>query len=91
MKLAEVIAKVKSLEVKLASLQNMETRNCQLAKDVYEYKEIIFELKKKDVFLTKIINELNQSMNKFEKLETTVFNIASLVNVVDKKSREKTF
>ena len=30
MKLAEVIAKVKSLEEKVDSLQNMETRNCQL-------------------------------------------------------------
>ena len=28
-------------------------------------------------------------MNKFEKFETTVFNIASLVNVLDNKSREK--
>ena len=27
-------------------------------------------------------------MNKFEKLETTVFNMASLVNVLDNKSRE---
>ena len=57
----------------------METRNCQLEKDVSEHKEIISELKKKDVFQTKIINELksklNQSMNKFEKLETSVFNI----------------
>ena len=83
MKLAEVIAKVKSLEVKVASLQNMETRNCQLEKDVSEHKEIISELKKKDAFQTKIINELksklSQSMNKFQKLETTVFNMASLV------------
>ena len=79
MKLVEVIAKVKSLEVKVASLQNMETRNCQLEKDVSEHKGIISELKKKDVFQTKIINELksklNQSMNKFEKLETSVFNM----------------
>ena len=55
-------------------------------------KEIISELKKKDVFQTKVINELksklNQSMNKFEKHETTVFNMARLVN--DNKSREKT-
>ena len=28
-------------------------------------------------------------MNKFEKLETSVFNMASLVNVLDNKSREK--
>ena len=93
MKLAEVISKVKSLEVKVASLNNMETRNCQLEKDVSEHKEIISELKKKDVFQTKIINELksklNQSMNKFEKIETSVFNMASLVNVLDNKSREK--
>ena len=71
----------------------METLNCQLKKDVSESKEIISELKKKDVFQTKIINELksklNQSINKFEKLETTVFNMASLVNVLDNKSREK--
>ena len=50
-------------------------------------------MKEKDVFQTKIINELksklNQSMNKFEKLETSVFNMASLVNVLDNKSREK--
>ena len=69
MKLAEVIAKVKSLEVKVASLQNTETRNCQLEKEVSENKEIISRLKKKDVFQTKILNELksklNQSMNKF--------------------------
>ena len=89
MKLAEVIAKVKSLEVKVASLHNTETRNCQLEKDVSENKEIISELNEKDVFQTKIINELksklNQSMNKFEKLETTVFNMASLVNILDNK------
>ena len=44
------------------------------------------------VFQMKIINELksklNQSMNKFEKLETTVFYIAGLV-VLNNKSREK--
>ena len=28
-------------------------------------------------------------MNKFEKLETSIFNMASLVNVLDNKSREK--
>ena len=93
MKLAEVIAKVKSLEVKVASLQNTETLNCQLEKDVSEHKEIISELKKKDVFQTKIINKLKsklyQSMNKFEKLETSVFNMARLINVLDNKSREK--
>ena len=93
MKLAEVIAKVKSLEVKVASLQNMETRNCQLEKDFSEHMEIISELKKKDVFQTKIINKfkkkLNKSMNKFEKLETSVFNMAIPVNVLDNKSREK--
>ena len=69
MKLAEVIAKVTSLEAKIAALLNVETRNCQLAKDVSENKEIISELKEKDVFKTKIINELksklNQSMKKF--------------------------
>ena len=93
MKLAEVIAKVKSLEAKVAALLNAETPNCQLEKDVSEHKEIISELKEKDVFQTKIINELksklNQSMNKFEKIETSVFNMASLVNVLDNKSREK--
>ena len=93
MKLAEVIAKVKSLEAKVAALLNFETRNCQLEKDVSEHNEIISELKEKDVFQTKIINELksklNQSMNKFRKLETSVFNTASLVNVLDNKSREK--
>ena len=36
MKLAEVLAKVKSLVVKIASLQNTESRNCQLEKDVSE-------------------------------------------------------
>ena len=50
-------------------------------------------MKEKDVFQTKIINELksklNLIMNKFEKLETSVFNMASLVNVIDNKSREK--
>ena len=67
MKLAEVIAKVNSLEVKVASLQNMETRNCQLAKDVSEHKEIISELKKKDAFQTKIINELKSKFkSKYE-------------------------
>ena len=91
-KLAEVIAKVKSLKPRVASLQNAETRNSQLAKDVFENKEIISDLKKKDVFQTKIVNELksklNQSMNKFEKLETTVvFNMASLLNVLDNKSK----
>ena len=95
MKLVEVIAKVKSLEEKVAALRNVETRNCQLEKDVSENKKIISELKEKDVFQTKIINEskskLNQSMNKFEKLETSVFNMASLVNVLHNKSREKTF
>ena len=64
-------------------MMNVETRNCQLAKDVSE-KEIISELKEKDVFQTKIINELkfklNQSMNKFKKLKTSVFNMAPLVN-----------
>ena len=55
MKLAEVIAKVKSLEVKVASLQNTETHNCQLEKDVSENKEIISELKKKDVFQQKLL------------------------------------
>ena len=93
MKLAEVIAKVKSLEVKFASLLNVETRNSKLAKDVSENKEIIFELKEKDVFQTKSVNEvkskLNQSMNKFEKIEILVFNMASLVNVLENKSREK--
>ena len=93
MKLAEVIAKVKLLEAKVAALLNVETRNCQLVKDVSKHKEIISELKEKDVFQTKIINELksklNQSMNKFEKLETSVFNMASLVNILDNKSREK--
>ena len=53
MKLAEVIAKVKSLEAKVAALLNVETRNCQLAKDISEHKEIISELKEKDVFRTK--------------------------------------
>ena len=95
MKLAEVIAKVKSLAVKVASLHNTETRNCQLEKDVYENKEIISELNERDGFQTKIINELksklNQSMNKFEKLETTVFNMASLVNILDNKLRETIF
>ena len=47
MKLAEVIAKVKSLEVKFAALLNVETRNCLLEKDVSEHKEIISELKEK--------------------------------------------
>ena len=93
MKLAEVIAKVKSLEAKVAALLNVETRNCQLEKVISEHKEIISELKEKDVFQTKIINELksklNQSMNKFEKLETSVFNMTSLVNVLDNKSKEK--
>ena len=56
MKLSEVIAKVKSLEAKVASFQNTETRNCQLAKDVPENKEIISEFKKMDVFQTKIVN-----------------------------------
>ena len=56
MKLAEVIANVKSLEVKVASLQKMKTRNCQLEKDASENKKIISELKKRDVFQTKIIN-----------------------------------
>ena len=32
MKLAEVIAKVKSLEAKVAALKNTETHNCQLEK-----------------------------------------------------------
>ena len=50
MKLAEVITKVKSLEAKVAALRNVETRNCQLEKDVSEHKEIISELKEKDVF-----------------------------------------
>ena len=58
MKLAEVIAKVKSLEAKVAALLNAETRNCQLEKVVSEHKEIISELKEKDVFQTKIVNEL---------------------------------
>ena len=74
MKLAEVIAKVKSVEAKVAALLNVETRNCQLEKYVSESNEIIPELKEQDVFQTKIINELksklNQSMNKFEKLVT---------------------
>ena len=95
MRLAEVIAKVKSLEAKVASLQNAETRNCQLAKDVSEHKEIISELKKKDEFQTETINELksklNQSMNKLGKLEATFFNTASLINLLDNKSRKKTF
>ena len=51
------------------------------------------ELEKKDVFQTKIINELklklNESMNNFGQLETSVFNMASLVNLLDNKSREK--
>ena len=93
MKLAEVITKVKSLEAKVAALLNVETRNCQLEKVISEHKAIISELKEKVVFQTKIINELksklNQSMNKFEKLETSVFNMASLVNILDNKSREK--
>ena len=55
MKLAEVIAKVKSLEIKVASLQNMKTHNCQLEKDVSEHKEIISELKTKDVFQQKLL------------------------------------
>ena len=80
-------------DTKVAALLNVETRNCQLEKDVSEHKEIISEVKEKDVFQTKIINELksklNQSMNKFEKLETSVFNMASLVNVIDNKAREK--
>ena len=63
MKLAEVIAKVKSLEVKVASFHNTETSNCQLEKDVSENKEIIFKLNEKDVLQTKIINELKVSMN----------------------------
>ena len=71
----------------------METRNCQLEKDVSENNEIISELKRKDVFQTKIINELksklNQNVNNFGKLETSVFNMASLVHVLDNKSREK--
>ena len=67
MKLAEVIAKIKSLEIKVASLQNMETGNCQLEKDFSENKEIISELKKKDVFQTKIINELKSKFkSKYE-------------------------
>ena len=45
------------------------------------------------MFQTKIINELrtklNRSMNKLFKLETIVFNMASLVNVLDNKSRDK--
>ena len=89
MKLAEVIARVKSLEVKIALLLNVETRNSQLAKDVSENKEIIFELKEKDVFQTKSVNELKsklkQSMNKFEKIEILFFNMASLVNVLENK------
>ena len=93
MKLAEVIAKVKSLEVKVASLQNMETRNCQLEKDVSEHKEIISELKEKDVFQTKIINELksklNQSTNKFKKLETSIFSIAKPSYVLDTNQGKK--
>ena len=93
MKLAAVIAKVKSLEARVAALLNVEIRNYQLAKDVSEHKEIISDLKEKDVFQKKIINELksklNQSMNKVEKLETSVFNMASLVNVLDNKSRER--
>ena len=43
MKLAEVIAKAKSLDEKVASLQNVSKRCLQ-------NKEIISELKKKDVF-----------------------------------------
>ena len=74
MKPAEVNANVTSLEAKVAALLNAETRNCQLEKDVSEHKEIISELKEKDVFQTKIIDELkfklNQSINKFEKLGT---------------------
>ena len=93
MKLAEVIAKVRSLEAKVASLVNVETRNSQLVKDVSEQKEIISELVKRDEFLTKINTELkfklNQCVNKFERLETTVFNTVSLVNVLDNKSRDK--
>ena len=65
--------------------------NCQRAKNLSENKEIIFESKEKNVFQTNIINEikskLNQSMNKFEKLGTSVFNMASQVNVLDNKSR----
>ena len=74
---------------------NVDTRNCQLAKDVSENKELISELSENLVFNTKIITELksklNQSMNKFQKLETSVFNRGSLVNVLDNKSREKIF
>ena len=50
MKLAEVIAKVNSLEAKVAALLNVETRNCQLEKDISQHKEMISELKEKDVF-----------------------------------------
>ena len=71
------------IKAKVASLLNTETINCKLGNDVSENKEIISELKKKKVFQTKIMNELkfklNKSMNKFEKLETTVFNMASEV------------
>ena len=88
-----VTKQFKSLEAKVAALLNVETRNCQLEKDVSEHKEIISELKETDVFQTKIINEfkskLNQSMNKFQKLKTSIFNMASLVNALDNKSREK--
>ena len=73
-------------------MKNVETRNCQLVKDISEHKEMISELVKRDEFLTKINTELkfklNQCMNKFERLETTVFNMVSLVNVRDNKSRE---
>ena len=47
MKLAEAIAKVKSLEAKVDALVNVETRNCQLEKDISEHEEIIFELKER--------------------------------------------
>ena len=77
MKLAEVIAKAKSLEAKVSALLNVETRNCQLKKDISEHKEIISELKEKDVFQTKSINELksklNLSKNKFEKTRNINF------------------